>query len=120
MVQVRGAKEVLEQLNKIIRRSVTKTEVGMTKAGLFIKGQAIKKTPVDTGNLRANFYTKTHSSGFVNKKIITEVGNNTEYAAAVHENLESSHKTGEAKYLENAVTENASQILRIIANEARL
>lgn len=48
-----------------------------------------------------------------------EVGFSAFYALFVHENLENAHTVGEAKFLQNAIQENTSRILKIITDEAK-
>lgn len=48
---MKGSNEVLRNLNKEIKNIRGKTKKGITEACLLIKAAAVKKTPVDTGNL---------------------------------------------------------------------
>ena len=43
------------------------------------------------------------------------IGFNTNYAAAVHENLEAHHDVGEAKFLENAMRTEAPKVTQFVA-----
>lgn len=51
---------------------------------------------------------------------MVEVGYATTYAAAVHEHTAVPHSVGQAKYLETAVKSSASDIVKIIAQKARV
>jgi len=42
------------------------------------------------------------------------VGTNVEYAPKVHEDLDAYHKTGEAKFIENAFNEKAAKAERLM------
>lgn len=71
--------------------------------GEQVIGDAQQLTPVDTGALQASGTTEpAELDGHVVKK---EIGFNTDYAAAVHENLNAHHDVGQAKYLETAMKE---------------
>lgn len=48
-----------------------------------------------------------------------EIGCTAFYAEAVHENLEASHITGEAKFMEKAIRKNTNQILALIKRYAK-
>jgi hypothetical protein len=104
---------VLKNLNETIREIEDKSVIGIKRALMFIEKQAVKRTPVDTGNLRNSFYKKTLK--LLGGKPAGEIGNTAEYAIYVHENLESHHRVGEAKFLENAIIENSDRIVKIIA-----
>lgn len=47
------------------------------------------------------------------------IGFSAYYALYVHENIEASHRVGEARFLQNAVKEQSARVLKIIASEAR-
>lgn len=104
---------VLKNLNETIREIENKSTLGIKKALMFIEKEAAKRTPVDTGNLRNSFYKKTLK--LINGNPAGEIGNTAEYAVYVHENLESHHRVGEAKFLESAIIENKNKILSIIS-----
>lgn len=81
-IEKRAEKALLDEANTILR-------------------EAMDQTPVETGTLRRS---GTVEGPKVSAKNITvEIGFNTDYAAAVHENLKAKHATGKAKFLEDPV-----------------
>jgi hypothetical protein len=86
---------------------------GMDEFGEVVIGHAQQLTPVDKGTLQGSGTTEPAESaeGGLTKLI----GFNTEYAAAVHENLEANHKVGQAKFLEAAMTEDAPKMAPYVA-----
>ncbi len=54
-----GVEKVLANLNREIKKIENRTQAGLTAAGLFVRGEAQERTPVDTGNLRNSAYTIT-------------------------------------------------------------
>ena len=117
-VKPKGQDKVFAALNKSIQGIRGRTHTGIMRAVNKVKTDAIKKTPVDTGNLRGSFYTKP----LVFKKDYPagEIGNTAEYAVYVHENLESNHPVGEAMYLGKAIVENKNEILRLITQDLKV
>jgi len=96
---------------------------GMQAIAIEVAGAARKRTPVDTGRLRASIAwavsgRKEHRGSWKGTVVQytaqsprgeARVGTNVEYGPWVHENLDAFHKTGEAKFLENAFKEKASR-----------
>lgn len=78
----------------------------VTKTALLVKGEAKRRTPVDTGRLRTSIQSRS-------TQLEGEVYTDVAYAIAVHENLKSRHPTGEAKYLENAIKNSMPKIERL-------
>lgn len=80
-----------------------------------------KRCPVDTGALRASIQA---SGPFRNGRSITcniEAGGPAEpYALIVHEDLEASHRVGEAKYIERPLQESAPYMADRIAKRIAL
>lgn len=116
-IKLKGTKKVLKELNKEIKAIKGKTKIGMITALLFIKGQSIIRTPIDTGNLRLSHFTDVK---VMKDKIVGIIGASAEYAIYVHENLESKHTIGEAKFLELAIVESRNIILKIIRKFAKV
>lgn len=115
-MKVTGEKEVLGKLNREIQNIRGRTMAGVIAAGQRVQKTAVKKTPVDTGNLRGSRYVKPLLMN--RNKPAVEVGNNAEYAIYVHENLEANHPVGEAKFLEKAIIQEKHNILMDIAKRA--
>ena len=75
------------------------------------------RCPVLTGNLRRSITVHQHATP---QKLIAGISFGTEYGVYVHENLFARHKTGEAKFLENALKFTATFFEERIANMLNL
>lgn len=123
--EFRSEKEsVLQQFKKANRR-------GLQAVAIEVSGEAKRRTPVDTGRLRASIawaaddkersHKGTWKGTTVQYRVTApegeaRVGTNVEYAPWVHENLDAYHKTGEAKFIEKAFkekTKKAQEIMRL-------
>lgn len=140
-----GMDNVLRNLTKEIKKIKGRSQVGVLKAAMFIKGEAQKRTPIVTGNLRNSAYVKA-VPGMSDP--VAEVGFSAVYALSVHENVRSG-KTGgmspsgkkyttgrttsgkksgrivfategEWKFLENPLKENTTEVLNIIKRNVQI
>ncbi len=117
-IDKQSEQNVLQNLNKFIRKTNGLTHQGILAALLFVQREAVKRTPVDEGVLRKSYYkkllltNKNHPAG--------EIGNTAEYAKVQHENLEYKHTVGEAKFLEKAIVLNTRTILDIITQRLKV
>ncbi len=106
-----GLEEIIQNIQDEVDKLEEKSVEGLHKALAYVKDEASKRAPVDTGDLRG--------SGDV--QIEGEVGTvsfNTPYAAAQHEHVEYNHPLGgQAKYLESVLVEDKDKILHMIAGE---
>lgn len=111
-----GLKVVLGNMRKAHQEIKQGQRRGLTKAGLIIKREAMKRTPVDLGNLKGSAYSDLdpYSGKFV------EIGYTAEYAPIVHEDLEARHTVGEAKFLERAVNAKRGEALDVIGRESKV
>lgn len=142
-VKLKGLDDVLKSLNKEIEGIQGNTRKGLYKAGIFIKGEAVERTPIDFGVLRGSAFTQISPLASKEKPSVT-IGFTAEYAAWVHEmpmTLKGKSRSdfgktragvsfgggsgkgvywqgGENKFLEKAVKQNTSEILEIIKTEA--
>jgi hypothetical protein len=76
--------------------------------GLYIQRNSMRRTPVDTGALRASHETTepTFKGGEI--EVAIQVGGPAApYGFIIHERLDLNHRVGEAKFLERSVTEAA-------------
>lgn len=107
-------KGVLEVQNTLVAKILEiegATKKGLLAAGLLIETESIQRTPKDIGNLRSSAYTQPTEDG-------VQVGYTADYAPHVHENLESRHPIGEAKFLERAMNEKEAEALELIKQHA--
>lgn len=132
-IGVSGLSLVMAKLNKEIEGIKGATLGGLYASGMIVKKESMKKTPVDTGNLKGSCYIDTssrigagQSSTF---RPMVFVGYTAVYAFRVHENIEQAWKgrprisgtkkgtywdSGEPKFLEKAVLENRKEVIRQI------
>ena len=83
--------------------------------------EAKRRTPVDTGNLRASVHTE--GPEIEGESIYTAIvagGVSAPYALFVHENLEAFHKVGQAKFIESVIMESRPYMLGRIARRIHL
>ena len=142
-VKVKGLDATLKNLNRVIEQTEGNVRKGLSKAGLFIKAEAVERAPIDYGTLRGSAFSQISSISFSGQAFV-KVGFTAKYAAWVHEMpmtlkgkpREDFGKTregvsfgggsgkgvywqgGENKFLEKAVKWNLKQILNIIQTEA--
>lgn len=98
-----------------IARSIEQAVNNAALAGAELLGdEAVQRTPLDTGTLRASMKVTTDGNG------TAAVSYNTPYAARQHEEIGWQHPGGgEAKFLENAVNATAARVKSVIADEIR-
>lgn len=85
--------------------------------GLALDAESVKRTPVDTGRLRATHYVSPPVDA--GKSMYVEIGNGTDYAVYVHEMTELRHVTGEAQFLQNAMNARSAGMLDRLAKRTR-
>lgn len=112
--RVTGLENVLDNLHRHAAQIKGKTMAGLFEAGLKIQKVSQKRTPVDTGNLKASAFTRKAPDGSLN----VQIGYTAAYAVFVHENMEAGHTVGQPKFLESALNENKDAILEIIRRRA--
>jgi hypothetical protein len=106
--KIEGVADFQDKLNKI-RSSVPKAlTTVMSEFVLKVQNEAMKRTPVDTGNLRSSY--RTMVSQLPKRGVVGRVVNKAEYATYVHERTELRHDVGEAKFLHNAVMEKRHEL----------
>jgi len=127
IVEISGLKEVQENLNKATRQIENNTVAGVRAASLFLKGESMELTPVDSGLLRNSSFAVTEKTP---SGPVAEVGFAAEYAPFVHEaemKLQGQPRSsgrgkywdsGENKFLQKAVARNLTKIINIIARFA--
>jgi hypothetical protein len=90
----------MQALKNVTRRYPEAAAKGLYEEGLEVMAEAQRRTPVDTGRLRASGRTSLPKRSS-NPEVVLSFG--TDYGIYVHERTELRHVTGEAKFLENAV-----------------
>jgi hypothetical protein len=100
--------EFLKGLGEARTQMMDKAVVAVDQFAEHVLGDAQQLTPVATGALQAS---GTTSPAEVKSESITkQIGFNTDYAAAVHENMDAHHDVGQAQYLTTALRENAPKL----------
>lgn len=130
-----GLNNVLDNLNKEIAGIKGRSVAGLWEAGLKVQASSQKrlKDSVVTGNLRASAYTRAaddfkridpqnleadKNDAVPSDRLVrrVEIGFTAVYAVFAHENME-----GRApKFLEDAVTENRGNIIKILQRTAKV
>lgn len=131
-----GLDKVIDNMNKQIGKIKGVTVKGVADVSLDILGKAVRDAPIDTGDLRGSgsvsFDTGTIAQGTKEGSVVMtgSVGKNAEpeatigfsvpYAMKQHEEVGYHHpRGGKAKFLEDALKENAAQYVRHIATKVR-
>lgn len=140
-MRIKGLSDVRNRLKQAEQNATATKRRALTRIGALIKRDAVKRAPVDTGNLRSSAYTEVEGGKLV------RVGFSAFYAAWVHEMVGQKLKgqpradfgktrggesfgggsgkgnywdSGEPKFLENAVKENRQRILDELAGNIKL
>ena len=80
--------------------------------GADLTGEAQRRAPKDEGTLRASGYWEVEGE-------MVRIVFDTPYAAVQHENIDFSHKEGEAKYLEKPLKEKQADYYASLAARLR-
>lgn len=129
-VKIKGINEVLKNLSKEISNIEGDTFDGVKAAGLFIKGEAVERAPVEFGVLRNSAFTQAERRA---NGSAAKIGFTSKYAPFVHEapmKLKGQPRAGkgkgvywqggENKFLEKAIKFNVREIVDIIAKRAKI
>jgi len=136
---IKGFEEVIKNLNKEIKAIQDRTMFGLIEAAVFIRrdmDETPPLIPVDTGNLRASWFTETFRQG---ELFGLTIGFNANYAVYVHEMVGAdftsprwrSRPGGKqywytpregagAKFFEAALKRNGDKIIKIIQETAKI
>lgn len=91
-------------------------ETAMRKGAMYVKREAQRLTPVDTGRLKKSARIGQRNSGF---ETIVHVSFNTHYAVYVHERVDILHRNGQAKFLEDVLRHQKLEIAGVILQSLR-
>lgn len=129
---VSGLDKVLKNLNAQIAKLERRGKKGLRRAGLLIRREGQKQTPVESGNLVNSWYgpeiTQTPT------KTVAEIGLTAAHAPYVHEMVganftgprpgarvkarrKKGKKGAKAKFLEDPIKDNEKKILSLIGGE---
>jgi hypothetical protein len=104
---------IQRKLFELMAKARGAAAAALYQEGLAVDAESVKRTPVDTGRLRATHYVSPPTQRGAH--VVVEIGNGTEYAIHVHERTELHHKTGEAKFLQNAMNARKAGMLERLA-----
>ncbi len=105
-VRIEGLSELRRKLGAVTARMPSKIEAALHREAQKIATKSRRRTPVDTGALRASHHVEAPRRSGRDVSVRIGVGGPAvSYAHRVHEDLEARHTVGEAKFLENSVTE---------------
>ncbi len=126
---LKGVGQTIKNLEAWQAKKRTARRAALTRITLKVKGDALPMTPNDTGNLRGSAYTEVQGDK------VGRIGYTAAYAPFVHENMEQKLKgqprtsgskkgsywdSGEPKFLEKAVKNNAGFILSQLAKAMKV
>jgi hypothetical protein len=95
-------------------RTVALAILGVNQFGEWLIGRSQRLTPVKTGAMQAS--ATTEPARLEGTMIVKRIGFNTNYAAAVHENLSAHHAVGQAKFLEVPMREDGPKFSGFVGN----
>lgn len=99
-------------LSQITREVIAAIPEAAAKGAEHLRQVAVSKTPIETGNLRAEAEVKVHEDG-------AEVYYPGPYARYQHYELQLRHEDGQALYLEIPTVVEAPKIIEVMAAELR-
>ena len=99
-----GVSEFTQFLNQTPGLVEKDVEAALLQEGENVLGESKKRTPVDTGNLRASGHVKLPVTKAGRTSVTLAYG--TDYAIHVHERP-ARHPSGRSKFLQSAVEDNA-------------
>ena len=111
-----GEKKVAARLTALAAKIPIQAGVALFAEAQIDATESRRRTPVDTGALRASHeVSKPKLIGDI-EVTISVGGPAAPYALVVHEDLEAFHKVGRAKYLESVVMESAPFMAKRVAS----
>jgi hypothetical protein len=116
-----GAAAFRARIAKLVKEVPLEVGRGLYQEGLVEQKESMRRTPVDTGALRASHETTlpTYEGRDISVKI--QVGGpSAPYAVEVHENLEAHHEVGQAKFLESTLNESKPHMAERLAKRIDL
>lgn len=112
-VSVSGSEKVQSAIKMVAKVYPQRLGVALYKLGVTVISEAIPRTPVEFGVLRASHYVSPPSEG---RSPVVELGFGTVYARRQHEELAWKHpRGGEARYLANALVAVGPRALKLLA-----
>lgn len=118
---MKGAKEMAARLRELAVKTPLAVEKALFEEAGIEMTEAKRRTPVDTGKLRASGLVHEPERKGRNISVELTFGNEeVDYAVPVHENLDAFHEVGQAKYLESTLKESAPHMKERLAKRLQL
>ena len=120
--RLEGLNTVLKNLNKEVKSIKNRSMKGLIRSAVIIRRDmdfTSPLIPVDTGNLRASWFTEPF---FITGSPALIIGFTAFYAVFVHENIGAHFQRpgAGAKFMEASMKRNSRKVLETIAHEARI
>ncbi len=120
-IEVKGLDQVMRRLRAIADQLPHEIGRALYEEAQIEKNESMRRTPVDTGALRASHEVSAPVIAGHDISVTISVGGaSAPYAIYVHENLEALHPTGQAKFLESTILESKPYLARRIAARINL
>jgi hypothetical protein len=116
-----GADQMIARISAIAAKQPQRAAAALYQEALLVEGTSKSLTPVDFGILRDSHETKQPQVEGNNISVAIVVGGAAEaYAVEVHENLNSYHRVGQAKFLEGALYAHKPDLMANLSQRLRL
>jgi hypothetical protein len=113
-MRLKGLKTMTKNMTSFEKNRLPRAyRVAILKALLLVEAESMRRTPVDTGNLRSSAGGNSRITKANRQGASGEMGYTANYAVHVHERTDLHHTNGEAKFLQNAI----SAVLPKLPNE---
>jgi hypothetical protein len=112
-----GLKESVRKLREHLQKRPDQVAAALYQEAQVIMTEAKRRTPVDTGALRASGHVGLPERE--GSKLTVPMSFGTEYAIYVHENLEAKHPVGQARFLASAVEDAAPGLSERVATRVK-
>lgn len=120
-MSVSGADQVRARLQRLADRMPNEVGRALFQEAQVEQRESMRRTPVDTGALRASHVTREPVISGRDISVTIEVGGpSLPYAVIVHEDLEADHPVGQAKFLESTILESRPYMAGRIARRIDL
>ncbi len=118
---LRGFAALTQKLAKLGQEAMGQAAAALYQEGLVEMKESMRRTPVETGTLRASHETSRPVIAGRDVSVRIAVGGPAApYALIVHENLEADHPVGQAKFLESTILESAPYLAERVAKRMDL
>ena len=115
-LDVKGLDKVMRNLERLAQQIPNEVGRALYEEAQIEKLESMRRTPVDTGALRASHEVSHPVINGRDIEVTISVGGvSAPYAVIVHENLDAFHPVGQAKFLESTIMESRPFLAQRIA-----